>query len=283
MRVKYKEGQTLVLSDALSRLPNPQHDKEIPLDTRVDGLEIDDIDMISVALIKFGPQILEEVRHRSDTDQVLRTLKHTIIEGWPTSVKAVTPISVSFSDIESLAMEDRVIFKGRQVIIPKEYQPHQSSSETMHHDIPLMPWLKVASDIFQIGHKTYLITTYYFTEFLIVSELRNLSPESVANHLKFLCSVFGSPKTLVSDNGPQYMGAAMRDFTKKPGVLSTSHQAHNTFSPMGSQSAQLENARRLSKKALRQAVICILYYSTYGPPRSTIRQPAPHSSCLAAM
>lgn len=274
MTLKYKEGKSLILSDTLSRLPNPQNDREIPLDARVDGMDIGNTDDLSIDLLNFGPQILNEIREGSDKDPVLRTLKHTIIEGWPKDIKSChTDIRPFFSYRECLAVEDGIIFKGRQVIIPKEvrsrilkqlhqshqginktqalarecvfwpnisrdiqdtvracgscqkYQPQQSQGEPINHDIPPMPWFKIGSDLFQVNQKVYLVVVDYFTKFPIVTELNNLSSASVTNHLKSLCSVFGCPKILVSDNGPQYTGTAMRDFTQSWGI------EHITSSP----------------------------------------------------
>ena len=51
--IEYKPGNTMLLSDTLSRLPNQSKNKEIPLDLRIDGVNLEDIDS-QMDLINFG-------------------------------------------------------------------------------------------------------------------------------------------------------------------------------------------------------------------------------------
>ena len=57
IKVKYRPGKTMVLTDTLSRLPNPENNAEIELDVRVDGIDlvIDDPECKTIALINFPP------------------------------------------------------------------------------------------------------------------------------------------------------------------------------------------------------------------------------------
>ena len=56
-KVKYRPGETMVLADTLSRLPNPENNSEIELDLRVDGIDlvIDNPEYKTIALINFPP------------------------------------------------------------------------------------------------------------------------------------------------------------------------------------------------------------------------------------
>ena len=40
--IVYRPGEQMTLADVLSRLPNPEHDRDIELDKRVDGLKLEE-------------------------------------------------------------------------------------------------------------------------------------------------------------------------------------------------------------------------------------------------
>ena len=274
LRLTYKPGAQMTLSDTLSRLPNSKNQEEIGLDTRVDGIQMDDIDVKPVAMLNFSPNRLNEIREETNNDQTLNHLKSVIIEGWPDNIKECHPdIRQFFSFRECLAVEDGVIFKGRQVVIPRpvqqnilqqlhtshqgirktqalaresvywpgintqietminacqicqKHQPQQQPQEAVHHNIPPLPWWKIASDMCQVGDKTYLVIVDYYTKYPIVIEMRSTTSAAMAAHFKSVRALFGCPRILVSDNGPQYVGPAMQEFTASWGIQ------HITLSP----------------------------------------------------
>ena len=265
MDLQYCPGSQMTLSDTLSRLPNADNSGNIDLDTRVDGviLEETDLDVIPITLLNFTPERLTKIKTETAVDHELRLLMQTIIDGWPSDIKQCTPeIRQFFNFRESLALEDGVIFKGRQVIIPKpsrqeilnqlhtshqgikktqllaresvyweninkdiemmtkncntcqKYQPNQNQEPTLHHSIPPLPWWKIGSDIFHCNNKDYLIIVDYFSKFPIVAELSSLSSKQVAKVFKSTCALFGAPKEIVSDNGPQFSGSDFQNFIK---------------------------------------------------------------------
>lgn len=273
-RLMYKPGPEMTISDALSRLPNTSNRDEICLDTRVDGIYLDDLEAKPISLLNFAPNRLSQIREETTRDPALAHLKEVINLGWPNTIKECHPdIRQYYNYRECLAVEAGIITKGRQVIIPKPVQPEilrqlhishqgikktqalaresvywpgihtqienliascqtcqmhqplQKPEETLHHDIPPQPWWKLASDMCQIGNKTFLIIVDYFTKYPLVIEMQATTSAAVAAHFKSVCALFGCPKVIVSDNGPPYVGPAMREFTRSWGIL------HVTSSP----------------------------------------------------
>ena len=75
-------------------------------------------------------QITNQLKARSDTlnqlhiatqeDDELILLKHTITNGWPNSIKEVPPeIQAYWTFHEELTIEDGLVLKGTQIVIPK--------------------------------------------------------------------------------------------------------------------------------------------------------------------
>ncbi len=157
LQVSYKPGSEMILSDTLSRLPNPENNREISLDMRVDGIEWDDFNTKPIELLRFTSNRLEELRKGTDQDPTLRTLKHIIMEGWPESIKQChQDIRPFFNHRECYAVEDGVIFKGRQVLIPESardrilsqlHASHQGIKKTQALASQSVYWPNINKDI----------------------------------------------------------------------------------------------------------------------------------------
>jgi hypothetical protein len=120
----YRPGSQMILSDALSRLPNPENNRNVSLDVRVDGITTDDIDCKPIELLNFCPSRLCELREETNRHPTLSVLKQIIIDGWPEDIKQChNDIRPFFNHRECLAVEDGLIFKGRQVLIPESNRP----------------------------------------------------------------------------------------------------------------------------------------------------------------
>ena len=120
-KVKYRPGDTMVLADTLSRLPNPENNAEIELDLRVDGIDlvIDDPECKTIALINFPPHKRQLLRDETTHDPLLNELQSIVHAGWPETIKELpTDIRPYWSFRDELAMESGVLFKGRQILIP---------------------------------------------------------------------------------------------------------------------------------------------------------------------
>ena len=83
------------------------------------------------------------------------------------------------------------------------------------HEMPLVPWRKVATDIFHFKLRSYLLVVNYTSRFPIVREIKSMSAQHIADHFRLIFSEYGWPDTLVSDNGPCYVAKAFTPLMKE--------------------------------------------------------------------
>ena len=113
--VVYRPGEEMVLSDTLSRLPNPNNKSEVKLDLRVDGISFD--------LISFSPGKQVELRRETQRCPVLNALAEVVYRGWPERIGDLpTDLRVFWSYRDVIGLDDGVLFKGRQIIVPESMQ-----------------------------------------------------------------------------------------------------------------------------------------------------------------
>ena len=86
------------------------------------------------------------------------------------------------------------------------------------HEVPAVPWSKVATDIFHYESQPYLLIVDYTSRFPIVRRLKSMSAQSVKEHFKSIFSEYGWPDTLVSDNGPCYTAEMFTNLMKEYAV-----------------------------------------------------------------
>ena len=276
MKLQYRPGPEMTLSDTLSRLPNMENKSTIQLDARVDGVCVQEreLDALPITLLNFTQERLNKIQKETAEDPKLNILTQTILQGWPEDIKQCNQdIREYFNFRECLAIENGIIFKGRQVIIPEisrkdilkqlhtshqginktqmlaresvywpginkeietmtrncetcqKYMPQQSAEPALHHNIPPAPWMKIGSDLYQIGNTHFLIIIDYFSKYPIVAELGSTTSQNIIKTFKTTFSMFGSPREIVSDNGPQFSSAEFKMFTNRWGIK------HNPSSP----------------------------------------------------
>ena len=85
----------------------------------------------------------------------------------------------------------------------------------LSHEIPSVPWSKVTTDIFHFKSRSYLLVVNYTSRFPIIREIKSMSAQHIADHVRLIFSEYGWPDTLVSDNGPCYVAEAFTTFMKE--------------------------------------------------------------------
>ena len=86
------------------------------------------------------------------------------------------------------------------------------------HEIPSVPWSKVATDIFHFKSKSYLLVVDYISRFPIVRQLKSMSTQHITKHFRLIFSEYGWLDTLVSDNGPCYVAEMFTNLMKEYAV-----------------------------------------------------------------
>jgi hypothetical protein len=106
----HRPGTQNQLADGLSRLPSPNNKSNIDLDLRVDHID-------------FSTSMIGKIRSSIEQDPVLQQLQETIITGWPEHIKDLpTDLRTYWGLRDSLSIENGVIYKGQQLLIPKPQQ-----------------------------------------------------------------------------------------------------------------------------------------------------------------
>ena len=70
--------------------------------------------------------------------------------------------------------------------------------------LPQLPWQKVGTDLFEWNKSTYLLVVDYYSRWIEVARLTNLTANEVIKHTQSIFARHGIPEIVVSDNGPQY-------------------------------------------------------------------------------
>ncbi|XP_026736437.1 uncharacterized protein LOC113499995 [Trichoplusia ni] len=81
--------------------------------------------------------------------------------------------------------------------------------------IPTLPWQIVASDLFELKGKTYLVICDSYSGYLDFQQLKGQSSYEVIEQLKRWFAVQGIPEELQTDNGTQYMSREFKIFQKE--------------------------------------------------------------------
>lgn len=113
---------------------------------------------------------------------------------------------------------------------------------------PGRPWQKCGADLFMLGSKTYLLVVDYMSRYVEIALLSPTRSNDVILHLKSIFARHGICETLVTDNGPQFSGAAFAEFAESYGFH------HVTSSPKYPQgNAEAERAVQTVKGLLKKS------------------------------
>ena len=145
----------------------------------------------------------------------------------------------------SRQIEDRV----SSCTICKQHDTVQSHAPLIPSEIPDYPWQVVGSDIFQVQGTYYLLNVDYYSKWVNVSKLEDLTTKSVISEFSKQFADFGRASTIRSDNGPQYSSTEFKVFVKQLGIT------HKTSSPGYPRSNGLaERAIQTVKKLMIKAI-----------------------------
>ena len=91
-------------------------------------------------------------------------------------------------------------------------------SLSLGQEVPLYPWTKLATDVFHFKGASYTFIVDYTTRYPVVCKLTLMTDQHIASHFKLICSEYGWPETLVSDNGPCYTSDIFTNLMKEYNV-----------------------------------------------------------------
>ena len=111
----------------------------------------------------------------------------------------------------------------------------QKPSTSLGQEIPVHPWSKLATDIFQFEGASNLLIVDYTSRFPVVHKLSSMTGTHVANQCKLVFSKHGLPDTLISDNGPCY---TLQAFTSVTQLFSVNHITSSLHNPQSNGCAE---------------------------------------------
>ena len=307
-RIIYKPGKEMLLADSLSRLPKSKEgDTEIPLN-------------IHISFVQFSTERLMELREHTSKDSELLLLTDLIKSGFPEKQKDIhTSIRKYWSCRDELSLENGLVIKGEQVVIPQTLhelylgyiheghlgitrcqqrarmsiywpginkdiedlitkchlcQTHQASQKKEPLDpvvYPCIPWNTISMDLLMHESDTYLIVGDYYSKYVLLEKLsKDTSSSAITKIVSKMFSCFGYPSTVITDNGPQFIGQMFQTFLRGKGI------AHITSSPHHAKShgfieRLVRTVKNLIKKSADLDSALLAYHtSPLGP-----QQPSP--------
>lgn len=83
------------------------------------------------------------------------------------------------------------------------FSTRQQKETLISHDVPDRPWAKISTDLFELDHKSYMVTVDYFSIFFEVDRLYELKATTVIKKLKAHMARYGITDEVISDCGSQ--------------------------------------------------------------------------------
>ena len=109
----------------------------------------------------------------------------------------------------------------------QEQQDANRREPLLPHCLPARPWQHIATDLFQIHDRHYLLTVDRYSKYPLVDEMPvPITSRSVADKLSQYCAMFGRPDQILTDNGPHYTGQAFKTFTETWGITHVTSSPH---------------------------------------------------------
>ena len=110
--IRYRPGKQMHVADALSRLSS---DESMPIPDR--NVQVHEVSP------QFSNEYLRKIQEKTPKDPELAALKEVVFNGWPNTIKELPPVLRTYWNYrEELSIEDTLIMKRNQVIIPQVLQ-----------------------------------------------------------------------------------------------------------------------------------------------------------------
>ena len=87
----------------------------------------------------------------------------------------------------------------QQCSICTKYQHAQARSTIMQPDLPMRPWEKLGTDIFDYRGRKYLLVVDYYSRFILVRKLPDITAGTVSATFATIINEFGIPDTIIAD------------------------------------------------------------------------------------
>lgn len=129
--------------------------------------------------------------------------------------------------------------------------------------LPEHPWDTVGIDLFMLEGKEYVVVVDYYSRFFELEQLKRTTTKDTALVLEPIFARFGVPRTIRTDNGPQFTSTEFKELVNRWGA------SHTTSSPYYAQSngmaeRAVQTAKQLLKKSSNVNEALLAYRATPG-------------------
>ena len=122
----------------------------------------------------------------------------------------------------SFQIEEKVL----QCSLCAQFQRAQPREPMIIQDLPDRMWSTVGTDMFEYNGLHYLLCVDYYSKWIEVAKLDNLTSGNITCHPKSEFARYGIPDKLISDSGSQYASSAFPDFSKSYRFVHTTSSPH---------------------------------------------------------
>ncbi|XP_037928832.1 uncharacterized protein K02A2.6-like [Teleopsis dalmanni] len=306
--LKFISTNSFGYADVLSRLIhntiNPSEDYVIA----AVEFQIESKQILHNSLDKL-PLTSKMITYEPAKDKVLAKILEYVTEGWPSNCN-ISELKAYFNRKNDICIVDGCLMFGQRIIILQIFRKrilkeihrgHQGIGRTkaiarnyvywsnIDYDIEAMhPWPK-PSDSWERLHIDYAgpIDSYYylvvidaFSKWPEIIQTKSITATQTISSLKEIFARFGLPKTIVSDNGTQFVSHQFQEFLAENGI---SHIRSSPYYPMSNGQAErfVDTLKRALKKlngkgvtAANLQIFLQVYRSTPNKQNENSKSPA---------
>ncbi len=114
--------------------------------------------------------------------------------------------------------------------------------------LPSLLWEIISQELSTLEQRSYPVTVCHFSHWVEVDELMDTLSTTIVNKTKVRFARFGIPQVCHTDNGPQFVGKAYKEFAKE---YDFNHTTSSPYHPQGN--GRAEAAVKLVKHMIKKS------------------------------
>ena len=309
--ITYRPGKGMVLADSLSRLPSNADNSEINLDVKVCLIQFSMPRLNELRNETRDDPVLHELmeyvisgfpehrRHMSPETRRFWSFRDEITMDNGILMKGkrvIIPARLKQSFLKDIHVGHQGITRCQQRAKSSLYWPnmHRDIEQYVQHcdqcqryqasqpieklipvanELPNIAWHTLGTDLFMLNGEHFIIIADYMSKYPIIEHLgHDTTSYAVAKITSKYISLFGAPHSIISDNGPQFIGKPYKQ------LMSSFNISHVTSSPHHSRShgfieRMIRTVKAVMKKESQDTDLALLVLRTT-PIGSQLPSPA---------
>jgi len=141
------------------------------------------------------------------------------------------------------------------------HQAKQSKEPMIARKIPDLPWTELASDLLYFDGEHYLLTVDYYSKYIEVSKIPDVTSHAAIEALKDHFATHGIPERLTTDNGTHYASKEFTEFAKDYNFEHVTISPHHSKSN-GESEAAVKTVKGMWSKCKDKQLALLNYRAT---------------------